>query len=153
MSFLRWLRRVLERYAPPLGAVLPWVGGVLLLIAAGCGLRSWNFAKGRVRANATITENVSGFAKQGGVLYYPRFRFRSQRGALVQVLDREGTDEIEFAAGDTVPVLYPAGDPQEAIIATAWRAYYGAIVFGLWGTLLFDMGWVLRIMMRRWNVN
>jgi hypothetical protein len=46
-------------------------------------------------------------------------------------------------------VLYRAGDPQGAVIATAWRAYYAAIVLGVLGTALFDLGWVLRVMMRR----
>ena len=149
MQLLHFFRRVFERYAPRLAVVLPWVGGVLLLIAALCGLRSWRFARGRVRATATITENVSHFAKEGGVLYHPHFRFRSGSGELVQVMDAKGTEDIEFAAGDTVPVLYRSGDPQGAIIATVWRAYYGTIVFGLWGTILFDVGWVLRILLRR----
>jgi len=46
-------------------------------------------------------------------------------------------------------VLYRAGDPQGAIIATAWRAYEGAIVFGVLGVILFDVGWAVRVAMRR----
>ena len=61
----------------------------------------------------------------------------------------EGSEEIEFAAGETVPVLYRAGDPQSAVIATMWRAYQGAIVFGVLGVMLFDVGWALRVMLRR----
>jgi hypothetical protein len=101
-----------------------------------------------VRATATITENVSGFAKEGGVVYTPRLRFRLPNGELVMVQAAKGADEIEFAAGETVPVLYHAGDPQGAIIATAWRAYEGAIVFGVLGVVLFDLGWALRLMVR-----
>jgi len=46
-------------------------------------------------------------------------------------------------------VLYRAGDPQGAIIATAWRAYEGAIVWGVLGVVVFDLGWALRVKLRR----
>jgi hypothetical protein len=149
MEFLRWVRRCFERVAPLLAGVLPALGVGLLLIAAGFAVHSWNFARTRVRAVATITENVSEFAKEGGVVYTPRFRFRLPSGELVTVQAVKGSDEIEFPAGETVPVLYRAGDPQGAIIATAWRAYEGAIVFGVLGVVLFDLGWGLRVMLRR----
>ena len=149
MEFLRWLRRSFERVAPPLAAVLPLVGLVLLAIAAGFAAHSWNFARTRMRAIATVTENVSGFAKQGGIVYTPRFRFRLPNGELVMVQATNGSEEIEFPAGETVPVLYRASDPQGAIIATVWLAYEGAIVFGVLGVALFDLGWGLRVMLRR----
>jgi hypothetical protein len=147
MELLRWLRKSFERVAPPLAAVLPLVG--VMVIAAGFAAHSWNFARTRVRAIATITENVSGFAKQGGVVYTPRFRFRLPDGELVMVQAANGSEEIQFAAGETVPVLYRAGDPQGAILATVWLAYQGAIVFGVLGVVLFDLGWALRVMLRR----
>jgi hypothetical protein len=149
MEFLRWLRGVFERLAPLLAGVLPLLGMVLLVVAAGFAVRSWNFARTRMKATATITENVSEFAKEGGVVYVPRFRFRLPSGELVTVQASSGSEDIEFAAGETVPVLYRAGDPQGAIIATAWLAYRGAIVFGVLGVMLFDVGWALRVMLRR----
>ena len=149
MGFLRWLRDGFGRFAPPAGRWLPRVGGVLLLLAAGFGVRSWIYTRGRVRAIATVTENVSSFAKQGGVVYTPRLRFRLPSGGWMMVEARSGSDEIEFPAGETVPVLYRAGDPQGAAIATVWRVYYAAIVLGLWGTVLFDLGWVLRVLIRQ----
>jgi hypothetical protein len=149
MELLRWVRKCVERVAPLLAGVLPVVGMVLLMIAAGFAAHSWNFARTRVRAVATITENVSGFAKEGGVVYAARFRFRLPSGELVTVQAAEGAEEIEFPAGETVPVLYRAGDPQGAIIASTWRAYRGAIVFGVLGVVLFDVGWALRVMLRR----
>jgi hypothetical protein len=82
-------------------------------------------------------------------VYTPRFRFRLPNGELEQVLAKSGSDEIEFPAGEIVPVLYRAGDPQGAIIATTWLAYEGAIVFGVLGAALFDLGWALRVMFRR----
>ncbi len=149
MEFLRWVRNRFEWAAPPLGRVLPWAGVLLLVIAAGFCAHSWMFARARVRATATVTENVAGFAKEGGVWYTPRVRFRTVNGEWVTVVAGPGSDEIEFAAGETVPVLYRADDPQGAVIATVWRAYFGAIVLGLLGTALFDLGWVLRGIVRR----
>jgi Protein of unknown function (DUF3592) len=149
MEFLRWLRKIFERVAPLLAGVLPVLGLGLLVIAAGFAAHSWNFARTRVRATATITENVSGFAKEGGVVYAPRFRFRLPSGELVTVQAASGSEEVEFSAGETVPVLYRVGDPQGAIIATTWRAYEGAIVWGLLGVLVFDVGWALRVTLRR----
>lgn len=129
--------------------MLPWMGLCMLVIAGGLAAHSWNFARTRVRAVATITENVSGFAKQGGVVYTPRFRFRLPDGEVVMVLAATGSEEIEFPAGEMVPVLYRAGDPQGAVIATVWLAYEGAIVFGVLGVALFDLGWALRALLRR----
>ena len=149
VTTLRWLRDRFYWVAPSLGRVLPSVGLLLLVMAAGFGVHSWMFARGRVRAIATVTENVAGFAKEGGVWYTPRVRFRTASGELVTVLAGPGSDEIEFAAGETVPVLYRADDPQGAVIATVWRAYFGAIVLGVLGTALFDLGWVLRGIVRR----
>ncbi len=83
------------------------------------------------------------------MVYTPRFRFRLPSGELVTAQGAKGSEEVEFAAGDTVPVLYRAGDPQSAMIATAWRAYEGAIVWGVLGVLVFDVGWALRVMVRR----
>src|ERR1700679_914560 len=123
MGFLRWLKRSYERVTPPLAAVLPPIGVVLVVIAAGFAVHSWNFARVRVRAIATITENVSGFAKEGGVVYTPRFRFRLPDGELVTVQAARGADDVEFPAGENVPVLYRAGDPQGAVLATVWLAY------------------------------
>jgi len=148
MKFFRWLRSEFERVAPVLAGMLPLAGVLLLVVAAGFGVRSWNFTRTRVRAIATITENVSEFAKEGGVAYVPRFRFRLPSGELVTTQAAEGSEEIVFPAGETVPVLYRAADPQGAVIATTWRAYQGAIVFAVLGVVLFDVGWALRVMLR-----
>ena len=149
MEFLRWLKRSFERVTPLLAGVLPSVGLVLVVIAAGFAVQSWNFARTRVRTIATITENVSGFAKEGGVVYTPRFRFRLPSGELVTVQAASGSEDVEFPAGETVPVLYRAGDPQGAVLATVWLTYKSAIGFGVLGVALFDLGWALRVRLRR----
>jgi hypothetical protein len=129
--------------------VLPWLGGALVVMAAVFALHSWNFVRTQQRASATVTEDVEVIVPKAGVLYSPRLRFRDAGGALVQVVVQPGSDEIEFAAGETVPVLYPAGHAERAMIGTAWRMYPAAIVLAVVGVVLFDVGFLLRIVMRK----
>lgn len=149
MRFLRWLHATYNRFAPGAGSILPWVGGLLLLVAAVSGLVSWNAIRTKIRATATVTENVSVLSPHDGVLYSPRLRFRLPNGELFQVLAKEASDEAEFPAGSDVPVLYPAGHPEQAVIATVWRIYWVAILLGVFGVILFDAGLLLRILLRR----
>jgi hypothetical protein len=144
MRFLRQLRAWYDQVAPGAGLWLPRFGLLLLAISSGFAVHSWLFARTQQRSTATITENVSTFGPQGSVIYLPRLRFLTPSGEIVQVLAPTGIDEVEFAAGETVPVLYPPGKPQAAIIATTWRAYRAAIIFGLIGILIFDVGLIVR---------
>jgi hypothetical protein len=87
---------------------------------------------------------------QGEVNYFPHFRFRDGAGHVVQAVSAVGSNPADFAAGEQVPVLYPAGEPARAEIATTGRVYFWAIALGLPGTLLFDAGVLLGIL-RRWR--
>lgn len=149
MQLLRWFQRMYALSAPTTGTWLPVLGVLLLLLAAGFAARSWSFARHRMRAVATVTENVPHFAAGGGILYYPRVRFRDGSGALVLVESKIGSEDAEFAAGETVPVLYLAGDPQHAVIATAWHLYPAAIWLGIIGTIVFDVGLLVLLGQRR----
>lgn len=149
MGLLRCMKESFERYSPGLGAVLPWVGGALLLLALGFGLRSWNATRSRLKATATVTDNAATFAPAGGILYFPRIRFRTRTGDIVQVLTLRGDEDPEFAAGEQVPVLYAANNPQDAVIATRWRVYKAAILLGIAGVILLDLG-LLMGYGRRW---
>jgi len=144
MQLLHWMRRMYERFAPGLAGLLPWLGCGFLLLAAGFGTHSWMAARGQVRVTATIVENVAHFAPGGGVLYYPRLRFRTASGDIMQLTDAHGSEEAEFAPGELVPVLYPPGEPQRAVIATVWRRYPRAIVLGILGVVFVDLGLILR---------
>ena len=145
MEWLRTCTRLLERIAPPLARWLPPLGGLLLALAAVFAVHSWWQARALLHATATVGENVAALAPGGGVLYRPRLRFRTPTGENVQVLASQGSDEAEFAAGTRLPVAWPAGDPQRAIIATAARVYGAAIRLAILSTVLFDLGWILRL--------
>jgi hypothetical protein len=119
------------------------------MVSAACfALHSWNSARGQVRAIATVTEDVPGFAPGGGLVYRARVRFRTPTGSLVQVLDAAAKEEPEFAVGADLPVLYPAGQPQSAVIATVWRRYPAALWLAICGVVSFDLGWFLRLVAR-----
>ena len=138
----------MRRFAPIAAGIFPWLGGLLLLLAAGFWAHSRTWAHAQVRAEGTVTENVAAFAPGGGVLYFPRVRFRMPDGDWMQVQSRVGADDAEFAAGTAVPVLYRPGDPQGAEIATTGRVYFAAIVLGLIGTVLFDVGFFCWLLLR-----
>ena len=124
-----------------------------MLIAAGFALHSWSFVRTQQRATATVTEDVAVIAGKAGVLYSPRLRFRDAGGEIVQVVAGPGDSEISFPAGTVLPVLYPVGHPENAIIGTAWRMYPTAIVLAVLGAMLFDVGLVVRLFLRRRSVD
>jgi len=131
MRALQWLREVLDRFGAGTGRWLRWVGVVLMVLSAISAGRSWRSTYGLLRATATVTENVATFAPGGGVQYVPRLRFRL-------------SDEIDFPAGETIPVMYPSGHPEQAAIATVWRRYSTAIVLVVLGILILDLGLILQ---------
>jgi hypothetical protein len=144
-AFARASKRSIARRAPALARWLPRLGGLLLALAVLFAGHSWWQDRALLHATATVTENVAAFAPGGGVSYHPRLRFRTPDGESVQVLATQGRPEPEFAAGSSLPVAWPVGDPQHAVIATVWRVYAAAIWLGILGTVLFDAGWVLRL--------
>ena len=127
-----------------IGAVLPWVGVALIALSLAFAAHSWRSTRGLVAAQATVSENVETMTSKGDLVYTPRLRFYTPQGALTQVLAVRGSDEIQFPAGKVVPVLYPSGDPQGAVIATVGRVYSWAIRLAVAGVILFDVGWVVR---------
>ena len=144
MRALQWLREVLDRFGARTGRWLRWAGVVLMVLSAISAGRSWRSTYGLLRATATVTENVATFALGGGVQYVPRLRFRLPDGDLVQKLCGPGSDEIDFPAGETIPVMYPSGHPEQAAIATVWRRYSTAIVLVVLGILILDLGLILQ---------
>jgi hypothetical protein len=148
MGLLPILTRARERTGAPLATLLPALGVLLLAMAAVFAGHSWWRDRAQLHATATVTENVATFAPGGGVSYTPRLRFRAG-GEFKQVLAAPGGSDAEFAPGESVPVAWPAGEPQRAGIATVWRVYRAAIWLGILGTVLFDLGWLLRLSAQR----
>ena len=96
-----------------------------------------------------LADMLATFAPGGGVSYTPRLRFLTPSREIVQVLAAQGRSDAEFTPGASVPVAWPAGEPQRAGIATVWCVYRTAIWLGILGTVLFDLGWLLRLRTQR----
>jgi hypothetical protein len=138
-------KQAVQRLSAPAARWLPRLGVLLLALAAVFAVHSWWRDRALLHATAAVTENVATFAPGGGVSYTPRLRFRTPGGEIAQVLVGPGGSEAEFAPGAAVPVAWPAGEPQLAAIATAWRVYRAAIWLGILGTVFFDVGWLMRL--------
>jgi hypothetical protein len=139
----------LQRLSAAAAVWLPRAGVLLLALAAISAGHSWWSDRAQLHATATVTENVATFAPGGGVSYTPRLRFRTPSGEIQQVLAAPGSSDAEFAPGASVPVAWPAGEPLHAGIATPWRVYRAAIWLAILGTVLFDLGWLLRLSAQR----
>jgi hypothetical protein len=149
MGTLRNEFQGLQRLSAPAAVWLPRLGVLVLALAVVAAGHSWWRDRAQLHATATVTENVATFAAGGGVSYAPRLRFRTTSGEIEQVLAAKGSSDAEFAPGASVPVAWPAGEPQHAGIATVWRVYRTAIWLAILGTVVFDLGWLLRLSAQR----
>jgi hypothetical protein len=132
--------------------ILTLLGLVLLVFAAGFALQEWLATKSLLRSTAVVSENVGTQNAMGVVSYASRLRFRLPSGESVVLDDPQHSDDAsdpDYVTGATVPVAYPAGHPEQARIATSWRLYHRAWVVGIAGTVLFDLGLVLRLVLKR----
>jgi hypothetical protein len=148
---LKWWRERWQAFLPTGAVAFIWTGLLLLLIAFGFWLHSWLFMRTQTRAIGTVTQNVAVSAADG-VVYLTHLRFRLPSGQLATAVDPvpgSPNSEPDFAAGRDLPILYPPGRPHSAFIATAGRLYFGAIVFGVIGAIIMDLGLVFRLILRR----
>jgi hypothetical protein len=148
---LDWWRAQWQRFLPNGAVSFIWTGLLLLLIAAGFWLHSWLFMRTQASAIGTVTQNVA-VAAPDGTVYLTHLRFRLPDGRLTSAVDPVSgspNSDPDFAAGSDLPILYPPGQPQKAFIATAGRLYFAAIVFGVIGILILDMGLLFRWILRR----
>lgn len=76
------------------------------------------------RTNRTATE------------WAPVFEFRDATGATNRVTSSSSSRPASHEIGEKVPVLYPAGAPQEARIDSFWGFWQGPIVLGILGAFL-----------------
>jgi hypothetical protein len=146
---MKFVRQFGGRWLEVADPLFRWSGLVLLALAAGFWAHEWTWSHAAVRASGTVVELEGRMDAQGELKYFPRVRFRDKSGAWVQATSRVGGDADAFGAGDAVPVVYRAGDPQDAEIATKTRVYFVAIVLGVLGVILFDLGAALWVMRRR----
>jgi hypothetical protein len=132
--------------------ILILLGMVLLVLAAGFALQEWLSTRSLLRSTAVVSENVTTQDATGAVSSISRLHFRLPSGESVGLDDPQQSSDAndpDYVTGATVPVAYPAGHPEQARIATSWRLYHSAWVAGITGTALFDLGLVLRLILKR----
>lgn len=126
-----------------------WVG-IGFLVAAGCfWLHEWRQSRSFQHATATITEMEARQDAKGNIHYFAHFRFRLPDDQIVQVVSTQPRSDSSFDDRETVPVEFRAGDPAGAVLAPAGHVYRAAIIFGIVGTVLFDIGAVMWIKRRQ----
>lgn len=94
-------------------------------------------------ALGTVTEMEARQDAQGDISYFPHVRFRLPDDRIVQIVAANGVSSSAFNDRENVRVAYPAGDPENAVIAPTTYVYKAAIGFGIAGTVLFDLGALL----------
>jgi hypothetical protein len=133
-------------------SLLPWIGGVLMAVSAVSAANTrWTF-KSWFRAEAVVTENSASQDAKGNVAYVTHLRFRLPSGQLATFTDpitSTDSDDPDLPTAAVVPVVYPAGHPESACIATISRLYKTALIFGILGVALFDAGLVSRFRLKR----
>ncbi len=120
------------RFAPVLGVVLLVLGvGAETAAALICHhTRAWVTAAARVEGTVVEVE-PSGTNEDGDTMYSTTVRFTDAQGREHEVRSRSEQSPAPFAVGDTAPVLYPPGRPDEARIAIFGELYLLPLVFGV----------------------
>ena len=127
-------------------------GVLLFLLSGGIWLYELHALASRQVATGTITEYVPRDDAAGHVLFYPHIRFRTPDGTIEQFLGPNGTNPAPFTAGGTVQVIYPAGHPEAARIATHSPRHPVSAALAFIGIVLFDLGgffWIAHYLRRR----
>lgn len=125
-----------------------WAGLALLGLAACFWLHEWRWSHAAKHAMGTVTEMEARQDDQGQIIYYPHFRFALPDGQIMHSVGIAGAQDA-FSAGQQVPVIYLAADPGRASIATTRQIFGLSIGLAVIGTVLFDLGAVLWIILRR----
>ncbi|QMV17572.1 DUF3592 domain-containing protein [Granulicella sp. 5B5] len=131
---------------------LPWIGGVLMALAALSAANTWWTFKSWPRAEAVVTETSASQDAMGNVTYATHLRFRLPSGQLVTFTDpvtSTDPDDPDLPTAATVPVAYPSGLPGSARIASIGRLYRLAIVLGILGIAFFDVGLISRLRLKK----
>lgn len=126
-----------------------WTGACLLAAALITAIPEYLFSRAHEHALATVTEVETQADAAGNLSYIPHFRFRLPSGEVAQVNGRRTHSENDFKPRQTVPVMYPQGHPDAAVLATIPRVYPWGVKLGMSGIVIFDIGCVLWVARRK----
>ncbi len=129
-----------------LGFVIFFVGLAEALVAGFFVRDTYEAVQTWPRATATVSELVERMDSEGRhSTYYPRFTFSAQDGQSYTALGSVGSRPSRPRVGDTFEVIYPADDPAEAEINSAFDLYFLSGAFALMGVVEVIFGAVLML--------
>jgi hypothetical protein len=123
---------------------------VLLAVAAVLWVPAYRGEVRQSRADGVVTEVETRQDASGELRYGPHVRFRLPDGRIVQTGLPVVSEPEAYTAGETFQVLYDRGDPAgTARVGTRTAVFRRSIVSGVTGAILFDVGCVFWIVLRR----
>jgi len=131
------------------GRVLLAFGIGFLLLGAYLGWQTLQYSGDSRNATGEVVSHHEIVASDDEHRYRPRVRFRTDAGEIITFEGQIASGAKRLAIGAQVPVIYRAGKPTEARIASFtdnWLAPTLAVIIGIVG---MAGGWMVRRSIRR----
>jgi hypothetical protein len=128
-----------------IGLAFLGVGALSLVIGILLYLRTRRFLGSAVSVQGLVTGMVEAQGSEGGTTYKPVVEFTTVDGQAVTFTDLVGSSPPRYAAGTTVKVMYPPGDPQAARIPSWFRLWFLSSFSALFGVIFVGVGAVLAL--------
>jgi hypothetical protein len=120
------------------GLIFVALGAVFLLVAAIAWFRTRRFAGEALPASGEV---IALRERSGeGVTYSPVVRFETREGREVVFTETSSTNPPGYAVGERIQVLYHWRDPSRARVASTFRLYLLAMIFGGLGLIFLVVG-------------
>jgi hypothetical protein len=120
------------------GLIFVALGAVFLLVAAIAWFRTRHFVG---EALPAFGEVIALREHSGdGVTYSPVVRFQTREGRPVEFTETTSSNPPGYAVGERIEVLYHWRDPSRARVASTFRLYLLAMIFGGLGVIFLAVG-------------
>jgi hypothetical protein len=116
-----------------------FIGFALLVGAFFSYQNTASFLDEAVEAPGTVTD-LHYSRSSDSSSYYPIVEFQDASGQLVEFHSSSGSNPASYSVGERVPVLYRAGEPQNARINGFFSLWGGASIFGVLGGVFLLTG-------------
>jgi Protein of unknown function (DUF3592) len=91
-------------------------------------------------ADGAVIELIDSRDSDGDTVYYPRVRFRTRAGNVVEFTGSVGSKPAAFGVGEAVKVLYDPERPGDARIDAFFQLWFLPIVLGGMGIIFAGIG-------------
>lgn len=116
------------------------VGVICMIVCAVASVYRWHFIYSAIRAEGKIVEMIPSEDREGNTRYSPVFTFPDANGIEHRVKCSWSSSPPNFKVGDSIIVLYPASNPEDAAINTWWALWGLSFVTGLLGAVFATLG-------------